>query len=152
MPSSLMDLLRMFVCRCTALFRRRLDADLDEELRAHIDLAVEENIEKGMPGDVARTKALVEFGGVTQTREAYRMQRGLPFVETLIQDARYALRQLGRNPGFTLTVILTLALSIGLVTLLAQSPAAQFRPPHAERASRRRSLHHTPSRVARFPA
>jgi hypothetical protein len=58
------------------------------------------------------------FGGVTQTRERYRVGRGIPAVETVVRDARYALRQLRRNPGFTLTVIVTLALSVGANTAI----------------------------------
>jgi predicted permease len=114
-----MDFIRILLNRCVALFRhQRLDEDLDEEMRAHIDLAVEENVKRGMSGQEARTAALREFGGVAQTKERYRVQRGMPRIEALIQDTRCALRQLVRNPGFTLTVIVTLALSIGANTAI----------------------------------
>jgi predicted permease len=114
-----MDWLRVLLSRLAALFgREKLDADLDEELRAHIDLAVEENVKRGMPAQEARTAALRTFGGVTQTRERYRVGRGIPAVETAMRDARYAMRQLRRNPGFTLTVIFTLALAVGANTAI----------------------------------
>jgi len=61
------------------LFRKKkLDADLDDELSAHLDLAVLENLQRGMSQREARTAALRAFGGVTQTRETYRVQRGFP--------------------------------------------------------------------------
>lgn len=114
-----MDQIRILLSRCAALFRRRkLDEDLDEELRTHIDLAVEENMKRGMSVQEARTAALREFGGVTQIKEAYRMERRIPFFETLVQNLRYAVRQIFRSPGFSLTVILTLALSIGANTAI----------------------------------
>ncbi|HTW82282.1 MAG TPA: ABC transporter permease [Terracidiphilus sp.] len=114
-----MDWIRILFSRVRAFFNRRVrDAELDEELRAHIDLAAEENLRKGMSAGEARTAALRAFGGVTQTREQYRIERGLPGIEEISRDARIALRQLRRSPGFALTAILTLALGIGAVTAM----------------------------------
>ncbi len=114
-----MEWMRILISRCAALFRRRkLDEELDEEVRSHIDFAIEENLKRGMTEQEARTAALRTFGGATQVKERYRVQRGLPFVEALVQDLRYTLRQFGHNPGFTVTVIFTLALSIGANTAI----------------------------------
>jgi predicted permease len=96
--------------------RKRRDAELDEELRAHIALATEENVRRGMSAEEARRQALVDFGGLAQTRENYRVQRGFRWLEELARDLRYAARQLARNRGFSSTVILTLALAIGVNT------------------------------------
>ena len=125
-----MDHIRTLLSRCASFFRRRrLDEDLEEELRSHIQLAMEENQQRGMSEAEARTAALRAFGGVTQTRESYRVQRGLPFLEVLWSDLRYAVRQLCKSPGFTLTTVLTLAIGIGMNTaVFSMMDAVVLRP------------------------
>src|SRR5271154_214538 len=110
-----MEWLRIFASRVLGIFRRRkLENDLDGELRAHIDALTEENIRRGMNPLEARHAARREFGGVEQTKDSYRDQRGLPFFDTLFQDVRYAARTLLQRPAFAATSILTLAIGISV--------------------------------------
>src|SRR5258706_4402467 len=108
------ELCRTFLHRLAALFRHRhLEDDLDAELRSHIEMAIELNMRKGMSAEDARREALRSFGGVEQTKEIYRDQRGLPMLETALQDLRFGLRMLRRSPCVSILAILCLTLGIG---------------------------------------
>jgi predicted permease len=84
------------------------------ELQSHIDLHTADNVRAGMRPDEARRMALVKLGSPASVSEAHRERRGLPALDSLLQDVRKALRSLARNPGFALACILTLGLGIGV--------------------------------------
>ena len=110
----MIDWTRESLRRFRSFFHKpQLDRELDAEMAAHLELAIEENLQRGMSPEEARRQALIGFGGTEQAKEHHRETRSLPVLEILSQDLRYTMRTLRRDRAFALIAILILALGIG---------------------------------------
>src|SRR5437763_4012903 len=131
-------MVREWASRCVGFVRRsRRDAELADEIGAHLAELTNEHVRRGLPLHEARAAAHREFGGVEQIKEAYREQGGLPWLDVLVQDVGYGVRSLRRDPVFAVIALLTLALGVGAATAILGGVKAVLldpRPyPHANR-------------------
>ena len=110
-----MTKLRTLLSRVATIFRRsRIEMDIDEEIRSHLEMEADNQLSKGMDPAEARRAALRDFGGVDQVKERYRDHTRFQWIESLLFDVRFAVRGLRRERAFTITAVTILALAIGL--------------------------------------
>jgi len=107
-----MKRLRAWMMRVAGIFTAGPRREFAEELESHLQLHIEDNLRCGMTPEQARREAIIKLGGVESTRQSYSEQGTVPFVESFLQDVRFAIRQLIRNPGFTVVAILMLSLGM----------------------------------------
>ncbi len=122
--------LRVWLLRLKGmLVRDARERELDEEIESHLQMHIDDNIRAGMSAQEARRVAVMKLGGVDQTKEAYRDRATIPFLESIFQDLRFTLRQLRKNPAFTVTATTIIALGIGAsVAIFAFVDAALIKP------------------------
>ena len=111
--------LRAFVLRLKGVFLKDArERDFENEIESHLQMHIDDNIRAGMSPQEAKRVAVMKLGGVDQTKEAYRDRGTIPFIESIMQDLRFSLRQLRRNPAVTIAALLTLAAAIGANTAI----------------------------------
>ena len=125
-----MNRLRAWLLRCAGIFTgKSREHEMAEELESHLQMHIADNLRSGMSPQEARRQALVALGGVENTKQAYRDRSTIPWIESLMQDLRFARRQLYQHPGFAVIAIVVLALGIGAcVAIFAFVDAALLKP------------------------
>ena len=130
--------LRVWMFRLLGLFRtERQEQELGDEMESHLQMHIDDNLSSGMTAEQARRHAIIKLGGVEQTKQAYRERGTIPWIENLLRDVRYALRQLRKSPGFSITILAMLALAIAATAIIFSiADAVLLHPlpfPHSER-------------------
>ncbi len=125
-----MNHLRAWLLRFTGIFTgKSREHEMAEELESHLQMHIADNLRAGMSPEEARRVAMVALGGVENTKQAYRDRSTIPWIESLMQDLRFARRQLYQHPGFAVIAIVVLALGIGAcVAIFAFVDAALLKP------------------------
>ncbi|HEY9503294.1 MAG TPA: ABC transporter permease, partial [Pyrinomonadaceae bacterium] len=125
-----MKVLRTWLLRLRGVFAKdALESDLDQEIESHLQMHIDDNLRAGMSPQEAKRVAVMKLGGIDATKEAYRDRSTIPILESTIQDIRFTLRQLRKNPAFAITATLMVALGIGAsVAIFAFVDAALIKP------------------------
>ena len=124
--------LRAWLLRCKGLFLKNArERELADELESHLQMHVDDNIRRGMAPEEARRVAVMKLGGVDQAKEAYRDRATIPFIESVVQDLRFTLRQLRRTPAFAVTATAMVAMRwprTGFISPNTSAALATFLP------------------------
>src|SRR4051794_11070302 len=125
-----MKTLRAYIFRLAGMFgKERREKEMTDEIESHLAMHIADNVRAGMTPEQARREALLRLGGVESLKEAYRERRTVPFLEHLMQDLRFTVRQLHKNPGFACTAVLVLALGMSAsIAIFAFVDAALIKP------------------------
>jgi len=125
-----MKVLRTWLLRLRGVFAKdALESDIAQEIESHLQMHIDDNLRAGMSPEEAKRVAVMKLGGIDATKEAYRDRSTIPILESTIQDIRFTLRQLRKNPAFAITATLMVALGIGAsVAIFAFVDAALIKP------------------------
>ncbi|HXX22777.1 MAG TPA: ABC transporter permease, partial [Terriglobia bacterium] len=122
--------LRELWCRFSGVLRRRgFDPDLENEMASHLEQAKADFLQRGKSEEEAERLARVKFGSAVAAKERVWEQRQMPAISSFLQDAQYAARRMRKSPGFTLVTVATLALGIGLCSVISSSLNGVFLRP-----------------------